>query len=174
MYNNSVAHNYAQNQAVTSWNDDPFNLKGAFAGVANMNHEKNLTDYAEKLVAHYAKFENNQFELHLDMLPEEEQNELARLYIEANGRELTECVNGNDFTIENDYTCALLAMLKNNNAETQAAFADITRKNILIYYKDSLNDVIALACDTQFQNLLNEESYCAHLDSEPGYIAGGF
>lgn len=173
MNQSSVAHAYVQNQPMSSWNDDPFNLKGSFAGVANMNHQRNLTNYAEELVAHYAKYECEQYELTLDMVPEDEQNELVRLFLESTGRELTECVNGNDFSIDNDYTCALLAMLKDNNTETQAHFAQVTRNNIITYYKDSLEETLTQACDSYLHASMNEAGYYANQDREHGDIVWG-
>lgn len=144
-----------QNQQ-PSWIDNPFNMKGPVTGVTHVNHQRNLTAYAEELVSHYAKFEDNQFEISLDMVPDSSVNELIRLYIESTDREVNECVYGNDFSIENDFTCALLAMLKNDCSETRNAFSDVTRNNTITYYRESLQEVLNDACNHHYYMLSQE------------------
>lgn len=166
----SLAHIDIINQQKPSWNDDPFDLKGSFAGVAKMNHQRNLEDFAQELVYLYGIKSAGNYNLQLSKLSDDDQNELVRLYLEANGRELTECVNGNDFSIENEYTCALLAMLKDDCKETREAFADITRKNILTYYSESLQNVLDEGCHDLFCHLNNEAGYHSYQDQESGDI----
>ena|ERR1700704_5181705 len=163
MIERSLSHTYVQNQQKTSWNDDPFDLKGSIAGVANMNHQRNLNDFALELVSNYAILKHDLYELELDNVPEIEQNELVRLYMEAHNRETSECVYGNDFTINSDYTCALLAMLQDDNQETRENFAEVTRKNIIIYYSEQLEDLLSKACDIFLENSMNEYGYFANL-----------
>lgn len=153
--------------------NDPFGLGNYVKGLANLNHQKNLSNYAEELVAHYAKYECEQYELSLFDLPESEQNELARLYMEATDRETGECVHGNDFSIENNYTCALLAMLKDDSQENREKFAEVTRKNIIVYYKNSLQELIDDSCHNYLNNIMNEQGYYAHRDMEHGDITWG-
>jgi len=137
-------------------------------GLTYVNHKINLSNYAEELVAHYAKFEGDQYELFLSDLPESSQNELAWLYLESTNREVNECVHGNDFAIDNDYTCALLAMLQDDSQENRERFAEVTRKNILTYYRESLQSVIDDACYVYYQNIMNEQGYYSHRDMEHG------
>lgn len=132
--------------------DDVYGFTGrktfnGFNGLTPMNHQRALSIYAQELVAHYAVYSRNYYTLSLEDLPETEQDELARLYIEAHDREVNECIYGEDFTINSDFTCALLSMLKNNCKLTREHFANITRKNILIYYKKSLEKILDEACD---------------------------
>ncbi len=164
----SLQHEVVQNQQKSSWNDISCEIDRDFAGVAIMRYRKKLSDYAEDLIPLYAKYAYDQYELSLDMLPEDEQNELVRLYIEETGRELTECVNGNDFTINNDYTCSLLAMLKNDCRETRERFAEVTRLNILTYYKESLDEVLAIACKDFLYSASNENNLYMCRDMENG------
>lgn len=154
MNERSIAYSHVQNQHPSSWIDDPFQL-GTYAvkGVTNINHKKNLSDYAEELAYNYGKYEVDHYELILEKLSDYDQNELARLYIEATGREVTECVNGNDFSIDNEYTCALLAMLNGFCKETRDKFAEVTRKNIITYYHDSLQKILDEACQDLLCNL---------------------
>ena len=138
-----------------------------------MNHQRNLSEFAEELVHLYGKYEGDQYELFLDMLPEHEQNELVRLYIEATNRETNECVYGDDFTIESDFTCALLAMLKDDCHDTREHFAAVTRKNMLTYYKKSLDEVLMTACNSYLFQNMNEAGYYASIDEEHGDVVWG-
>lgn len=149
---------------------DPFDLGDTFKGLLSVNHKRNLSNYAEQLVTLYAKYQNDHYELYLDMLPDSEQNEIARLYIESTDRETSECVYGNDFSIENEYTCALLAMLQDDSKENRAKFAEVTRKNILTYYKESLQEIIDNACETFFYNMMDDRGYHAQTDMEHGDV----
>ncbi len=169
----SLMHNTIQNQQQTSWIDDPFELKGKFTGVMNVNHQRNLQDYAYELVSTYGKYDYDSCELNLSNIPAEEQNELARLYIEATGRDIAECVNGTDFSIENDYTCALLAMLQNDSVSTRRHFAAITRNNIISYYTDVLQEEIDRQCNNFMHSLHNELDMHSHQDRDHGDVVWG-
>lgn len=168
MNERSLAHSYAQNQQQSSWIGELFNAKGIVKGVKIISHKQNLSNYAEELVNEYGQFNDNQYDLTLSNLPEDEQNELARLYMEFTNRETGECVHGNDFSIDNDYTCALLSMLKNDCKETRETFAEVTRKNIITYYTESLQQVIDDACRELLCNLNDENGMHQHQDYETG------
>ena len=154
----SVSHTNVQNQHKSSWIDDPFNLKGAFEGTKPVDHKTNLYNHSLDLVSQYARYDNGYYSLNLESIPEEEQNELVRLFLEATGRETSECVYGEDFTIESDYTCALLSMLQNDCAETRENFANVARKNTIVYYNKSLQEVLDEACHDFLCNILDEEN----------------
>jgi hypothetical protein len=153
MSTTSIAHAYAVAQAVTSWIDDPFDLRGTIAGVASMYNyntpTRNLTNYAEELVTIYATYiaDDEGYVLRLNDLPDTAQDELCRLYIESTNRETNECIYGDDFTINSEFNCALLDMLANDCLETRERFAYITRRNILTYYHDALQEILDTACD---------------------------
>ena len=168
MRDNSIMHNAMQNQLNSSWNDDPFDLKGTFAGVANMDHKRNLYNYAEQLVGNYADFSVDHYDLSLDDLPEDEQNELVRLYLESTQREINECIFGDDFTINSEFTCSLLAMLQDNSEENQKIFAEITRKNTLIYFKESLNNLLIKSCDDYLNHEMDTQGYFHNQDLDHG------
>lgn len=150
--------------------NDPFGLGHHVKGLTNLNHERNLSNYAEDLVSQYAKYTSDQYELNLDMLPEHEQHEIARLYIEFTDREITDCVNGDDFSINNDYTCALLSMLKHNSKENRDKFAQITMRNILVYYKESIQQVLDDACHCVQENEMEDQGFYPHTDMEHGDV----
>ena len=143
-------------------------LKSQVGKGLSMNHKRTLELYAEELVSHYAKYDGDDYILLLSQLSDEEQNELARLYVEYTDRDLCECVNGNDLSINNDYTCALLSMLKNNSLESRENFAQITRKNIITYYKKHLQNVLDEACENYMHNINNENGLYAQIDIDHG------
>lgn len=159
---NIIARTYAKNQQ-SSWNDDPFGL-GALQGVTPLSHSQALSEYAQELVSTYAKYKDDEYRLSVAMLPEHEQNELARLYMEATDRETGECVHGKDLSIENEYTCALLEMLKSDCTETRQNFAQITKKNIIAYYTNSLDELLSTACLVFLHASNNENNLYAHAD----------
>lgn len=174
MNDERVQHSYTQNQAQSSWIDDPFGIESYIVkGLTQVNHQKNLSNYAEELVVNYAKYDNNNYYLSLSSLSEYDQNELVRLYIEATDREVNECVYGNDFTINGEFTCAILNMLQNDCKETRNHFAEITRKNILIYYKKSLQQLLDEACENYLQIINTENSYYTYQDRDHGDVVWG-
>ena len=168
MYLSSLSHNLDRNQE-SSWIDDPFGLKNQVKGVT-MSHEKALLYFADDLVSQYAKFDGDNFYLSLTDLSSEDQNELALLMLESCDRETSECVHGNDFSIDNDYTCALLAMLKYDCKETRDHFAFITRKNILTYYANALQVILDRACDKYLHLSMEESGRYARVDDNQGDV----
>jgi len=149
---------------------DPFSLGSNVKGLTRVNHNRNLSNYAEELVANYAKFDGNNYDLDLKDLSEYDQNELARLYIESNEREISECIYGSDFSINNEFTCALLAMLQDDSEENRANFAEVTRKNVLTYYKYALQELLNNTCHYYLHEMMNEQGLYARHDMEHGDI----
>lgn len=163
----SLAYSNAQKQ--TSWSDDPFDLKGFVTGVTKLSdHQRNLNDYALDLVSCYAKFKDDHYELDLDMLSSPYQLELAQHYIESIDREIEWACYGDDESINSEFLCALLAMLKDSTPKTRLNFAQVTTRNILIYYKDKLNEILSDACDTFYNNEMHEAGYRCEQDMEHG------
>lgn len=165
---NKISLSETINKNQPSWNDDPFDLKGEFDGVMTLSHEKNLFNFLDELVAHYAKYDTDRYELTLDMLPEFQKNELARLYIEYTDRDLTECVNGNDLSIDNEYTCAVLRVLKEDSQKNRDALSSIIRTNIISYYSESLQDLIDSSCEEYTHHVMNENGYYSRHDRDHG------
>ncbi len=162
----SLAYSHVINQD-SSWIDDPFDLKPSFTGVKNV---QTLNNYAQDLIANYAHYIDEHYELDFCELPEQDQNELVRLFLEENGRETSECVYGNDLSIESDFTCAILSMLQNDCKETREKFADTTRKNIIIYHLETLQKLLDETCDNYLYVTMNEKNYYAYTDVEHGDI----
>lgn len=149
--------------------NDPLGIGFAVKGVT-VSHKQALSNYAQELVANHGKYEADQYYLTLDMLEEDERNELARLYIEATNRETNECIYGDDFTINSEFNCALLALLQNDTKETRDNFAEVTLRNIIIYYQETLNEVLDDACNQYFNNQMNEQGYFQEIDLEHGDV----
>jgi len=166
MIQNSLTQSHIQMQQQSSWRDDPFTLVGTVKGVAKVSHAKALTEYAEELVYEYGAYNGQEYELTFAQLPEYEQNELSRLHLEATDRDASECVYGDDFSIDNKYVCALLAMLQDDCVETQEAFAVATRKNVILYYSKYLQEVIDKACCVLLNNLNGEDALRSHQDND--------
>ncbi len=167
-----LSHNHTQNQE-SSWNDDPFDLKGKFAGAASLNHEQNLYNFTQELVSHYAKYIDGQYELSLYSMAEFEQNELVRLYLETTDRDMSECVYGNDFSINNEYSCAIVNLLGDDCQQNRDALSTIIRANIVKYYEDTLQKLINEACDNYLNDTMNENGYHAHRDMNSGDVVWG-
>jgi len=149
---------------------DPFVLGNTVKGLTNMDHEKNLSNYAEELVANFAKFSVDHYELYLDMLPEYEKNELVRLYIEATDRDLSECIYGDDLSINSEFTCALLSMLRDDCLDNRERFAEVTRTNVITYFENPLHKYLEHACNLYLILANNENGYYAHTSQESGEI----
>ncbi len=171
MNNDSLAHRYPKKQQHSSRIDDVlhFGVNGR-KGMMSMSHERRLASFAEELVALYAKYEHGDYILFLSDLTDAEQNELTRLYMEATDRQTSECVYGNDFSIENEYTCALLAMLQDDNKKTRERFSQVTLKNTVLYYSLALQDVIDDACVSYQNNMNNEAGLRSQYDRDMGDI----
>ncbi len=169
----SLSHTHEQNQP-GSWSDEMF-LTGdfSFKGLKPVSNSANLSGYLLGLVISHAKVDGDHYELTIDALPEDAQNELARLYIESIDREIEWACYGNDESINSDFLCSMLAMLKDNNHETRAIFAEVTRKNIIAHYKDTLNELLDKTCDEYLNDSMNEQGLYAHQDKDHGDVVWG-
>lgn len=165
----SLAYSNAQKQS--SWIDDPFETKGFVTGVTKMSdHVRNLNDYTQELVYSYGKHIGDNYELDLDKLSSPYQLELARLYIESIDREIEWACYGEDQTLNSDFLCAMLSMLKDSNPKTRANFAQVTTRNILTYYKDTLQEILDTACNDYYCNEMNQAGYRAEQDMDHGDV----
>lgn len=173
MNETSVTHSAVENQQ--SIHDDPFELgPHVFKGAANtMSHEANLDDFVQRLVSLNGKYCFDHFELTLDMLADSEQDELVRLYIESIDREIEWACYGTDETINSDFLCDLLAMLKRNTVESRLKFAETTRRNLLAYYKNTLEDLLVMGCGIYFNGEMTEAGYRSSYDDDNGEVVWG-
>jgi hypothetical protein len=154
----SLAYFNPEKQTAPTWMDDPFNW-GNVTGVTPLSHKRTVEDYALELVSKYGEFIGNQFELDLEKVSSPYQLELVRLYIESIDREIEWACYGEDQSINSDFLCAMLAMLKDYNPQTRANFAQVTTRNLIAYYKDSLQEIIDTACSDLYFREINESGY---------------
>jgi hypothetical protein len=174
MNKQSVAHSYVQNQQPSSWIDDPFQLgTHAFKGLKPMSHKRNLEDYVQELVASCGIYCQDHYDLRLEMLTEEEQDQLVHLYIESIDREIEWACYGTDESINSDFLCSMLAMLKLNTKESREEFAETTRRNLLAYYKETLEDLLHTGCELYFRNEMHEAGYRADYCRDNGDVVWG-
>lgn len=175
MNNNSVVQEEVQNQQQLSWRLDPFNLGTEPMKVVKktMSNQERLTSFAEELVTNYAFLVDHFYELPLHMLSEYDQNELVRLYIESIDREIEWACYGSDQSIESSFMCSLLAMLQDDGPITRNEFAITTRKNMIIYYSDILQELLNDACNSYTQFVNDEQGRYANTDPETGEIYWG-
>lgn len=164
----SLAYSNAQKQE--SWIDNPFDIKGFVTGVTPLSHQRCLEDYAQELVSSYGEFIGDQYELDLEKLSSPYQLQLVRLYIESIDREIEWACYGDDQSINSDFLCAMLAMLKDSNPRTRANFAQVTTRNLIAYYKEALQDVLDTACQDLYCNEMNNAGYHAEQDMEHGDV----
>ncbi len=163
----SLAYSSTQTQQEeSSWIDDPFELGGT--GVSTLSHQRRLTDYAEELVGSYAELIGDQYELSFEKISAPFQFELARLYIESIDRDIEWACYGEDQSLNSDFLCALLAMLKDSTPRTRSNFAQVTSRNIVIYYKDVLQGILDDACHDYHCNEMNETGYHHRYDLDNG------
>jgi|KBSSwiStaDraftv2_1062776.scaffolds.fasta_scaffold893336_2 hypothetical protein len=169
-------HNdYETTNARTKYDEivsDPFGIEDRRKGFA-LNHEKSLENYIDELVANRAKYIDGRFELSFDSLAEHHKNEIAHLYIEYSDRDLSECIYGDDVSINSEFTCTLLSMLKNDSKESREKFAETTRTNILKYYEREFQRLIDGACDVYLNNSMEEAGMYARQDRDTGDIYWG-
>jgi hypothetical protein len=115
--------------------------------MTNMNHKSNLQKYAASLVCDYANHDGDTYTLSIHDLTTDEQGELARLYMEFTNRETTECIHGKDFSLDNEFTCALLALLHEDTSENKERLSTVIRRNIILYYEDTLQSILDESCN---------------------------
>jgi hypothetical protein len=64
-------------------------------------------------------------------------------------------------------------MLQNDCQETRDNFAKVTRKNILTYYSQSLQELLDNSCHSYQHNMMNEQGMYAHQDRDTGEVYWG-
>jgi hypothetical protein len=150
---------------------DPFEF--ATVKGLTMNHERDLDDTISYLIQSYGIQSCDSIEIDLDLIPQEDQDELLRFYIESIAREIEWACYGADESIDSDFLCSMLAMLQDNNSETREQFAVTTRKNLFIYYKETLENLLDIGCDVYFKNQMLESGYSAQIDNDHGDVVWG-
>ena len=156
----SVAYDYVKMQDVVSRIDTIHQVKG----MTYMSHKRNLSKYAESLVANYAKYDGPSYSLFLYNIPEDDRNQFVYYYLESIDRDITECVYGNDFTVNSEYACAFMLLMKNNTVENRKRLTNIIRRNTIEYFSSSLQEILNQACTDylemeMYENDIRQLSY---------------
>lgn len=114
-----------------------------------MNHYQNLIFQIDRLIYSKAKYDKLRevYELRISDLDEIELSGLASLKLEEADRDTCECIHGLDFSINNEFTCSLIKMLRHNNQENRNNFSQVITKNIISYHSDSLQKLIDERCE---------------------------
>ena len=167
---NRLSLAYCNAQKQSSWIDDPFDLKGFVTGVTPLSNQNSLENYAIDLVSSYGEFIGDNYELNFEKLSSPYQFELARLYIESIDREIEMACYGDNPDLNSDFLCAMLVMLKDNSPKSRANFAQITLKNIVIYYKETLQEILDNAASNLYRNEMNSAGYHCEQDMDHGDV----
>ena len=112
-----------------------------------MNHKLNLYRFVEQLIEDHAVRVHEVLCLPLYKLIDDDQCELARLYLESIDRDAMDCIYGKDFTLDNDYTCAVLSLLSNDSVENRDKLAALTKRNVVQYLEKTLQKLLDETCD---------------------------
>lgn len=173
MTKNSLAYVNTRNQ--TSFKDDPFDIGLEFTqGTSMLSHERQLELYAEELVSRFARYECEEYTLDLFNLPVSEQAKFLQCYIESIDREFeADSIYGNDYSINNDYTCSLLALLADNNAETREHLSFVTLRNMTTYYEKELQNILTEACVSYLHYTNQEAGLRCYQDKDHGDLCWG-
>ncbi len=106
---------------------------------------KNLYRYVCELVEDRAAWDRDleSFVLSVDDLNYDEQGELTALMLEYSDRDTTDCFKKPAQTaIDDDITCSLLALLKNDNLDNRQELASTIRENTINRFKADMQDFI--------------------------------
>ena len=108
-----------------------------------MNHYRNLTNYVDSLISYKAERTPEGLLISLDDLDDDEIGKMATLFLEYDDRDTTECfADHTSYAIDDDITCALLKMLKNDSAENRQEFANLVRKNTIRKYTPKMQEML--------------------------------
>lgn len=135
-----------------------------------MNHYRNLVNFIDELISLQAKFDGDVYNLDINSLDEDDQGKLVALKLEESDRDTSECVHGLDFTLDNDYSCALLNMLSQNTEESRENFSRLVSRNTFLYFRKSLQSLIDERCNDYLHEERNSNGYRAQIDRNHGDI----
>jgi hypothetical protein len=120
-------------------------------------HYLNFINSVDRVIIQYGQFEPDEgYNLEFDSLELEVQSELSRLLLEYEDREVSECfLDPLQEMMNDDVTCALLALLKDNSLEKKDNLATLLLKRTVYYCSRRIQDVIEERCSV----LMSEEGY---------------
>lgn len=134
-------------------------------------HHHNLINYVDELINLKGRHADETIYLQLADLDDDEKKELAALAIEDADRDcISECVCGDDFSINSEYNCALIKMLNHDSKENRDDFARITANNTVKYFEKSLNELISERVVEVIHEDMNERGYYGHVSRKSGEL----
>ena len=113
----------------------------------NNNHYRNLINYIDELISYKSYIVDGEYSLSIEKLDEDELGKLAALFLEVNGRDAQDCFQDpNQYTKDDDITCALLSLLKGNTEDNRENLATMIFKWSIEAFKPSMQSLIDERC----------------------------
>lgn len=145
-----------------------FARQGLSMNGKNDNYSK-LVNEIDNLIHDKATFSDG-YELSLDKLEEDELSQLAYLCIENDNREnVSECfLDPSQDEVNDDVTCALISLLKNNSKENKETLTDLIIQRSINCYKDFIQELIDKRCEDLTEDYMDEHGFKAVMDDQTG------
>jgi hypothetical protein len=137
-----------------------------------MTPKQRLHSYVDELILDKAKRGSDGYYLSLDNLDDDEQGQLAVLLLEVDDRDTTDCFHEDDkYTIDDNITCALLNLLKNDSTDNREDLATLIRNNTIKKYSKRMESLLDEHCNDMFVSEMNDAGYSAyhHNDNDEIY-----
>lgn len=128
-----------------------------------MTYYQKLIRYIDDLIIEKGKRTNQSYDLSIDDLDDSEQGILASLLLESNDRDTSDCYHeSNSDDINDNITCSLINLLKNDSMDSKEDFATLVRKNVINKSLPFLEKLIQQQCEDVFQCQMFEAGMRAH------------
>ncbi len=119
----------------------------------SMNHYQRLISYINELVRDKAERTDDGWSLSFNDLTDDEQGELIVLQLEEDDRDTYDCFHQADqYAKDDEITCALIKLLRDNNPDTREDFAEAVRKQSIARYQNKLQELIDDSCGWERMN----------------------
>lgn len=137
-----------------------------------MTHQQRLNSYIDDLILDKAKRKSDGYYLSIDNLDDDELGQLAYLLLECDDRDTTECFyEADQFSIDDNITCALLNLLKEDSDENREELASLIRHNTIKKYSKRIESLLDEHCNDMYVSEMNDAGYSAyhHNDNDELY-----
>lgn len=133
------------------------------------NHYKNLINYIDDLILDKAEKTPEGYFLQVDDLDDDELGNLANLFLEYDDRDTSDCFQEADkYAIDDNITCALLNMLKDNSEEAKQNFSELVRQNTIKRYRNRMQEYINERCGDVESDVMADEGLYKYQDRSTG------
>lgn len=119
-----------------------------------VDSKKRLMNYAKLVVQSFGQRTDEGYDLLIDKLPELEQQELTRLLIEVYGVDM-------EFMHNDDITCNLLHVLKDNTTITRSDLCEVIIKNVLNAHQGAMQDILDEAAHDILDDINEDKGFKA-------------